>query len=374
MATAPAARRRVIKVGTSLLRGDPERPTAAVIADLAASLNRQQRLGDRLVLVTSGAVGLGCEVLGLARRPTELEALQAAAAVGQGRLMALYQDAFAVRGLPVAQVLLTRGDLASRRRYQRACRTLEQLLAWGVVPVVNENDTLATDELRFGDNDTLSALVAVAVGADELILLTDVDSLYSGDPRTDSAARAIPEVRDLAELERLSGVASGGGQWGTGGMTTKLRAARIATSSGIGVRLADGRDPAVLEALFAGERVGTVFQPSGTPLSDRKRWLAHALLPKGALRIDAGAEAALLQRGASLLAVGLQAVEGEFHRGEPVRILSSQGRELGRGLCNLSSTELTGILGLDSGEARRRLGELREAVVHRDQLVILPGA
>lgn len=374
MAASPAGTRRVIKVGTSLLRGSPERPTAAVIADLAASLNRQQRRGDRLVLVTSGAVGLGCEVLGLAKRPTELEALQAAAAVGQGRLMALYQDAFAVRGLSVAQVLLTRGDLASRRRYQRACRTLEQLLAWGVVPVVNENDTLATDELRFGDNDTLSALVAVAVGADELILLTDVDSLYSGDPRTDAEARAIPEVRDLAELERLSGVASGGGQWGTGGMTTKLRAARIATSSGIRVRLADGRDPAVLEALFAGERVGTVFQPSASPLPDRKRWLAHALLPKGALRIDAGAEAALLQRGASLLAVGIQAVEGAFGRGEPVRILTSQGRELGRGLCSLSSLELADLLAFEGAERRRRLAAVGDAVVHRDQLVLLPGA
>ncbi|MFM7311739.1 MAG: glutamate 5-kinase [Cyanobium sp.] len=374
MAAAPATMRRVIKVGTSLLRGDPQRPTAAVIADLAASMNRQQRLGERLVLVTSGAVGLGCEVLGLRKRPTELEALQAAAAVGQGRLMALYQDAFAVRGLSVAQVLLTRGDLASRRRYQRACRTLEQLLAWGVVPVVNENDTLATDELRFGDNDTLSALVAVAVGADELILLTDVDSLYSGDPRTDAEARAIPEVRDLDELERLSSVASGGGQWGTGGMTTKLRAARIATSSGIRVRLADGRDPAVLEAVFAGERVGTVFQPSSSPLSDRKRWLAHALLPKGALRIDPGAEAALLQRGASLLAVGIQGVEGAFSRGEPVRILSSEGRELGRGLCTLSSDEVAVLLGLGPDERRRCDGEGRDAVVHRDHLVLLPGA
>ena len=374
MDASPVGTRRVIKVGTSLLRGSPERPTAAVIADLAASLNRQQRRGERMVLVTSGAVGLGCEVLALERRPSELEALQAAAAVGQGRLMALYQDAFAVRGLAVAQVLLTRGDLASRRRYQRACRTLEQLLAWGVVPVVNENDTLATDELRFGDNDTLSALVAVAVGADELILLTDVDSLYSGDPRTDAEARAIPEVRDLAELERLSSVASGGGQWGTGGMTTKLRAARIATSSGIRVRLADGRDPAVLEALFAGERVGTLFQPSASPLPDRKRWLAHALLPKGALHIDAGAEAALLQRGASLLAVGIQAAEGSFSRGEPVRILSPEGRELGRGLCSLSSDELEGLLAHESEERRRRLAAVRDAVVHRDQLVLLPGA
>ena len=358
-ASAGGGLRRVIKVGTSLLRGSPERPTAAVIADLAASFGRQQRRGDRLALVTSGAVGLGCEALRFSRRPTEVVALQAAAAVGQGRLMGLYQEAFAVRGLAVAQVLLTRSDLASRRRYQNACRTLEQLLAWGVLPVVNENDTLATDELRFGDNDTLSALVAVAIGADELVLLTDVDSLYSGDPRSDAEARPIEEVASLAELDNLQSVASGGGQWGTGGMTTKLTAARIATSSGIRVRLADGRDPAVLDALLAGERVGTLFQPSPTPLPDRKGWLAHALLPKGSLQLDTGAERALTQQGASLLAVGVQAVVGDFERREAVRLLASDGRELGRGLASLSSTELRELMGSSGVE-----------VVHRDQLVL----
>jgi glutamate 5-kinase len=351
--------RRVVKVGTSLLRGTPERPTTAVIADLAASLNRAHRRGEAIALVTSGAVGLGCAALAMAGRPTEVEALQAAAAVGQGRLMALYQDAFAVRGLKVAQVLVTRGDLASRRRYQNACRTLEQLLAWGVVPVVNENDTLATDELRFGDNDTLSALVAVAVGADELILLTDVDRLYSGDPRRDATAQPIEEVRDLHELERLSHVARGGGQWGTGGMTTKLAAARIATSSGIRVRLADGRDPAVLDALLAGERVGTVFQASTTPLPDRKRWLAHALLPRGSVRLDPGAERALVRHGASLLAVGVQGVDGDFGPREAVRLLSSDGRELGRGLATLGSEEL-----------RRLMGQAGVEVVHRDQMAL----
>ena len=359
MTTPSHSMRRVIKVGTSLLRGSAGRPTAAVIADLAASLSYQRRQGETIALVTSGAVGLGCEALDLGQRPSEVVALQAAAAVGQGRLMALYQDAFAVRGLAVAQVLLTRGDLASRRRYQNACRTLEQLLDWGVVPVVNENDTLATDELRFGDNDTLSALVAVAIGADELVLLTDVDSLYSGDPRSDAEARPIEEVANLAELDSLQSVATGGGQWGTGGMTTKLIAARIATSSGIRVRLADGRDPAVLDALLAGERVGTLFQPSPTPLPDRKGWLAHALLPKGSLQLDAGAERALTQQGASLLAVGVQAVVGDFERREAVRLLASDGRELGRGLASLSSTELRELMGSSGVE-----------VVHRDQLVL----
>ena len=362
--------RRVIKVGTSLLRGLEGRSTAAVVADLAASLSGLWQRGEPVALVTSGAVGLGCQALGLLERPRELEALQAAAAVGQGRLMGLYDQSFASHGRSVAQVLLTRGDLASRRRYQNACRTLDQLLTWGVTPVVNENDTLATDELRFGDNDTLSALVAVAIGADELVLLTDVDALYSGDPRSDAEAGPIAEVTSLVELEQLSSAASGGGRWGTGGMTTKLAAARIATASGIRVRLADGRDPAVLEALLAGEPVGTLFHPSPQPLADRKGWLAHALLPKGSLTIDAGAERALLERGASLLAVGIRAIEGTFSRRDAVRLLSLDGRELGRGLTALGSEELTQVLGQSSEAVRQRLGAVGDAVVHRDQLVL----
>ncbi len=362
--------RRVIKVGTSLLRGQSDRSTSAVIMDLAASLARAQRAGERIALVTSGAVGLGCTALGLTARPPDLASLQAAAAVGQGRLMALYQEAFGVRGLTVAQVLLTRADLASRRNYRRACLTLEQLLAWNVVPIVNENDTVATEELRFGDNDTLSALVAVAIGADELVLLTDVDRLYSADPRTDAEAVPIAEVHDPTHLEQLQEGAGGGGQWGTGGMTTKLTAARIATASGIRVRLADGRDPAVLEALLAGASVGTVFHPSATPLPDRKGWLAHALVPCGTLVLDAGAEHALRHQGASLLAVGVTAVEGAFERLAPVRLTASDGREIGRGLCRLSSEEVRAILGLGREAIRQRLGDDGGAIVHRDHLVL----
>jgi glutamate 5-kinase len=352
--------RRVIKVGTSLLRGTPERGTDAVIGDLAASLSGLWRRQEPVVLVTSGAVGLGCHALGHGQRPSELEALQAAAAVGQGRLMTLYDQAFARHGRCVAQVLLTRSDLGSRQRYQNACRTLEQLLDWGVTPVINENDTLATEELRFGDNDTLSALVAVAVGADELVLLTDIDSLYSGDPRSDAEARPIPVVNSLEELEALSGAAKGGGRWGTGGMTTKLAAARIATASGIQVRLADGRDPQVLEQLLAGDAVGTLFRASDTPLSNRKGWLAHALVPKGSITVDAGAEQALLRQGASLLAAGVHALEGDFARHDPVRVLSLDGRELARGLS-----------AMDSGELQQCKGQ-RGLVVHRDQLVLIP--
>ena len=351
--------RRVIKVGTSVLRGSGSRGTEQVIGDLATSLCGLWQRQEPVVLVTSGAVGLGCQALRLGERPTELEGLQASAAVGQGRLMTLYDQAFAARGRCVAQVLLTRADLASRRRYQNACRTLEQLLSWGVTPVINENDTLATDELRFGDNDTLSALAAVAIQADELVLLTDIDSLYSGDPRSDAGAKPIPEVKSLAEIEALAGVAKGGGRWGTGGMTTKLSAARIATASGIQVRLADGRDPAVLEAVLAGEQLGTLFRPSETPLSSRKGWLAHALLPKGSLTVDAGAERALLEQGASLLAVGVRSVEGSFGRREAVRVVSQDGRELARGLSALASDELEG----DQGQGG--------VVIHRDYLVVI---
>ncbi|MFM7653263.1 MAG: glutamate 5-kinase [Vulcanococcus sp.] len=354
--------RRVIKVGTSLLRGQEGRSTEQVIGDLAASLCGLWQRREPVVLVTSGAVGLGCHALGHATRPSEVEALQAAAAVGQGRLMTLYDQAFARHGRCVAQVLLTRGDLASRRRYQSACRTLEQLLAWGVTPVINENDTLATEELRFGDNDTLSALVAVAVEADELVLLTDIDSLYSGDPRSDSSATPIRVVDGPAELETLAGVAKGGGRWGTGGMTTKLTAARIATLSGVQVRLADGRDPTVLEALLAGESPGTLFRACSRPLSNRKGWLAHAVLPKGSVRVDAGAEQALLARGASLLAAGVRQVDGSFEARDPVRVLSIDGRELARGLAALSSADL-----------HQRLGQ-RGLVVHRDHLVLTANA
>ena len=352
------AMRRVIKVGTSLLRGGEGRSTEQVIADLAASLCGLWERDEPVALVTSGAVGLGCGALGHRQRPSELVALQAAAAVGQGRLMTLYDQAFARHGRCVAQVLLTRGDLASRRRYQNACRTLEQLLAWGVTPVINENDTLATDELRFGDNDTLSALVADAVSADELVLLTDIDSLYSGDPRTDPKAQPIAVVHNAAELEALSGAAKGGGRWGTGGMTTKLAAARIATASGIAMRLADGRDPAVLEALLAGEARGTLFRPSARPLSGRKGWLAHALLPKGSITVDHGAEQALVSRGASLLAAGVRQVRGSFEARDPVQVLSCDGRELARGLVAISSVDL-----------QQRLGQ-RGLVVHRDHLVL----
>ena len=337
----------VVKVGTSLLRAGDE-----FLQALAANLSAERQRGTRLVLVTSGAVGLGCNELGLAQRPQLVEELQAAAAIGQGQLMARYDAVFRPHGQTVAQVLLTRGDLASRRRFIKASRTLLQLLDWDVLPIINENDTLATEELRFGDTATLSALVAVAIGANELLLLTDVDRLYSADPKANANARPIREVRDLDELNALDSAAGDGGRWGTGGMTTKLAAARIATASGIQVRLGNGRNPAVVRELLGGGDHGTRFLPSSEPIPDRKGWLAHALVPEADVVIDAGAEKALIEQGGSLLAVGVSSIEGSFEAQQPVRICNSSGQELARGLSRCSSDQVQGV------------------VVHRDQMVI----
>jgi len=350
----------VVKLGTSLLRGD----TAAVIEGYGAAIAAAMERGDQVVLVTSGAVGLGCQRLQLPRRPDTVVALQAAAAIGQGHLMALYERALSRHGRSVAQVLLTRSDLADRRRYQNASNTLRQLLGWGVLPVINENDAISPAELRFGDNDTLSALVAAAVDADQLILLTDVDRLYSADPRTVADARPISDVHHPRELEALEAGAGDGGRWGRGGMTTKLAAARIATASGITVHLADGRDPSRLDQLLRGDRGGTVFHPHPEPLGNRRSWLAHVLQAQGTLRLDHGACEALLERGASLLQVGITAVEGEFGASQAVNLVDPDGRLLGRGLCSQASAALRQGLGA-AAEARHSA-----VVVHRDALVL----
>ena len=350
----------VVKIGTSLLRGE----TAATIEGYARCFAAAMARGDQVVLVTSGAVGLGCQKLAMSSRPDTVVALQAAAAIGQGVLMALYERAMARHGCSVAQVLLTRSDLADRRRYQNASGTLRQLLSWGVLPVINENDALSTAELRFGDNDTLSALVAAAVEAQQLILLTDVDRLYSSDPRVDADAEPISDVRHPRDLDQLEQGAGDGGRWGTGGMTTKLAAARIATASGITVQLADGRNPSRLEALLQGERGGTVFHPHPEPLGNRRSWLAHVLRPEGELQLDAGACDALQHRGASLLLVGVTAVRGDFAANQPVQLLDPQGQDVGRGLCSMDSDQLRAAMNDPSA------GESSPVVVHRDGLVL----
>lgn len=361
----------VVKVGTSILRGDDQRDTETVIAELARVLSRCCQQGRPLVLVSSGAVGLGSRRLGDTQRPRELLQQQVAAAVGQGLLMASYDKAFGVHDQLVAQVLLTRGDFVSRQRYRNATATLRGLLARRVLPVVNENDALATDELRFGDNDTMAARVAVAVEAERLILLTDVDRLYSADPRRDLQASPIDAVRNRAELLRLAQAAEPGGQWGTGGMTTKLEAARIATASGITVDLADGRTVAVLEGLLQGGNAGTRFQADALPIPIRKRWLAHGVLPQGSLHLDQGAVKAIEEQGASLLAAGITAVEGSFGPHEAVRLCGPDGEEMARGISRHSSEVVHRIQGLSRNQVTPLLGQPGAAcVVHRDSLVL----
>lgn len=360
---------RVVKVGTSLLRGQPGQTTADVIARLAAALATSLDRGDKVLLVSSGAVGLGCRRLELDQRPDSVVALQAAAAVGQGHLMALYEKAMGQQGYAVAQVLLTRSELADRRSYQSASATLHQLLDWNVLPIVNENDTVSAAELRFGDNDTLSALLAAAVGADDLILLTDVDQLYSADPRLDGSAKPISDVHHPAQLAALEKGAGDGGRWGTGGMTTKLAAARIATASGITVHLADGRQAGVLHQLLEGGRGGTVFHPHPEPLGNRKSWLAHALQPQGSLHLDQGACEALQQRGASLLLVGIRKIEGDFAANQPVRLLDPTGTEIARGLSSISSDRLERAV-LDGSSRSPDSSAGSPVVINRDVLVM----
>ena len=359
---------RVVKVGTSLLRQRQDASTADAIAYLSSSLAESMGRGDRVVLVSSGAVGLGCQRLGMTQRPLSLPGLQAAASVGQGYLMSLYEKEFSRHSIAVAQVLLTRSDLADRLNYHNASATLNQLLEWGVLPVVNENDAVSSDELKFGDNDTLSALVAAAVRADELILLTDVDSLYSADPRSDINATPIKDVHGHSEIGDLEEGAGSAGRWGTGGMATKLAAARIATHSGIKVHLGDGRTSEALREILEGGRGGTVFHPHPQPLGDRKGWLAHALKPSGTLRIDQGASRALQNKGASLLLVGITDVEGQFETNQAVLLIDEQGVEVARGLATMSSEKLADLLALPSTDLTGTGGS--PVVVHRDAMVV----
>ncbi|BAY13882.1 glutamate 5-kinase [Calothrix sp. NIES-2098] len=363
----------VVKIGTSSLT-QPETGQLALstIATLAETLSDLKRQGHRVILVSSGAVGVGCARLGLTERPKAIALKQAVAAVGQGRLMRVYDDLFTTLQQPIAQVLLTRSDLVQRSRYLNIYNTFRELLGLGVIPVVNENDTVAVDELKFGDNDTLSALVASLVEADWLFLLTDVDRLYSADPRSVPDAQPIAlvsSIKELAELQIQTG--SQGSQWGTGGMVTKISAARIAIAAGVRTVITQGRFPRNIEKIIAGEPLGTHFEPQPEPTSARKRWIAYGLIPAGKLYLDAGAIAAISQAGKSLLAAGIKAVEGEFDTQEAVQLCDSNGNEIARGLVNYNSEELQKIRGYHSREIPQILGYAgAETVVHRDNLVL----
>ncbi len=354
----------VIKIGTSLLRGSKERPTSKAIDGLCKSIANAQKKGDQLVLVSSGAVGLGCIQLSLKDRPKDLISLQATAAVGQVHLMSLYQKALENLDIKIAQVLITRTDLESRSSYTNASNTLKQLIKWKIIPIINENDTISQEELLYGDNDTLSSLVALAVGANDLILLTDVDRLYSANPRLNKDAIPIKDIHHPSEINIFSTDDSGNSEWGTGGIKTKLAAAQIATNSGIKVHLADGRNPKTLEEILNGSRGGTVFHPNPTPLESRKSWLAHALRPVADIQLDDGACYALKHSGASLLLVGITKVKGEFEKNQAVKLTNKEGKELARGISSLSSNQIL------NGISSKMNGERSPVVIHRDVLVL----
>jgi len=356
-----AARRVVVKVGSSSIVTPAGGLDAERVRALVTVLADQRDGGREVVLVSSGAIAAGLGPLGLTRRPRDLPTLQAAASVGQGQLVACYAAAFGARGRTVAQVLLTADDVTRRAHYRNARTTLERLLELGVVPVVNENDAVATEEIRLGDNDRLGSLVAHLVSADLLVLLSDVDGLYDADPRR-PGARLVQEVRGEADLAGVTTAGRGTGI-GTGGMATKVAAAIAAAGAGVTVVVTDAPSAG---AALGGEPVGTVFHPTGDRISSRLLWLAHATVSRGALRLDPGAVAAVVGRRLSLLPAGVVAAEGEFAAGDPVDLVDdASGRVVARGLVAYDAAELPRML----GRSTRDLGS--GELVHRDDLVLL---
>jgi len=362
------AQRVVVKVGSSSLTKAGGGLDADRIDVLVRHISARVARGHQVVLVSSGAIASGLPSLGLTRRPRDLATQQAAASVGQGLLLAHYSAAFAEHGLTVGQVLVTADDVIRRAHYRNAQRTLFRLLDLGVVPIVNENDTVATDEIRFGDNDRLAALVAHVVQADALILLSDVDGLYDGPPSS-SGSHLIPDVRHAGDLEgiRIGGVGSAG--VGLGGMSTKVEAAGIATSAGVPVLLTSA---ALVDRALGDAEVGTVFHPTGQRTSTRLLWLEHATAPQGRLRLDAGAVKAVVKDRKSLLPAGITHVEGAFNAGDPVELLDENGNTVARGLVNFDAKELPGLLGRSTRDLARELGpEYEREVVHRDDIVVM---
>lgn len=362
----------VVKLGTRVLSGSTLGLDAEAIRGLAKQIATLMAQGVQTVLVSSGAVMAGMERLGRDERLRSIPLKQAAAAIGQSALVATYEEAFAPFGIKVAQILLTREDVQNRVRYLNARNTLFTLLGLGVLPVVNENDTVAVDEIKFGDNDILSALVASLINADLLVMLTDQEGLYTADPRTDPGAQLIPELFNPFPVDTF---------WagpsrtlvGIGGMASKVEAARLATASHIPTMVANGLKPDILLRLFSGESLGTLFLPQeAIRMGSRKRWLAFATRPRGGVQVDAGATRALIHEGRSLLPSGIQGTVKSFQVGDVVSILGAEGEEFARGLVNYSAEEVERIKGRKSSEIERVLGyKHSDEVIHRDNLVIL---
>ena len=368
---ATEAGRLVVKVGSSLVTNEGQGLDHAALARWAEQIAELRQRKKDVVLVSSGAVAEGMQRLGWKRRPSALHELQAAAAVGQMGLVEAYESCFRKHGLRTAQVLLTHEDLADRKRYLNARSTLRTLLNLGVVPVINENDTVATDEIRFGDNDTLAALVTNLIEADLLVILTDQPGLYTRDPRRNADATLVSEARaGDTSLEKMAGGV--GSHVGSGGMLTKVLAAKRAARSGAATIIASGREPNVLVRLASGEAIGTQLLAEKMTLAARKQWMADHLQVRGKLKLDDGAVLALRTEGKSLLPIGVLDATGEFERGEVVSCLDSQGHEIARGLVNYSSAETHKILKSPSQEIETRLGYVDEPeLIHRDNLVLL---
>ncbi|MGH8460780.1 MAG: glutamate 5-kinase [Stenotrophobium sp.] len=364
------SRRWVIKVGSSLVTARGAGLDHTAIADWCTQIAALRAAGKQVVLVSSGAVAEGMARLGMKKRPDAIHELQAAAAVGQMGLVRAYEDAFKDHGVRAAQILLTHEDVAHRGRYLNARGTFNTLLQLGVVPVVNENDTVATDEIRLGDNDTLGALTVNLIEGDLLVILTDQEGLYEADPRLNPEAKLISEAH-LSD-SRLAGMAGDSkGELGRGGMRTKLSAAHTAARSGAATIIVHGRKPDALLRVAQGEDIGTLLLPADAPMAARKRWIAGQMQLRGRLHLDDGAVKVLRAQGKSLLPVGVKHVEGEFDRGDLVACLAPDGREVARGLVNYSVADARKILGVKSSDLASRLGYPGDAeLIHRDNLVV----
>ena len=363
------ARRVVVKVGSNVLTEDHGLNLKA-IRSISRQICRLIDGGIEIILVSSGAMASGIRKVGLNKRPDEIPKRQAIAAVGQAGLIMEYEKAFARYHKKVAQILLTGDDLNNRQRYLNARNTLCMLLSWQVVPIINENDTVMTEEIQFGDNDNLAAMITLLMDADILVNLTDIDGLYTRDPRTSPDADFIPLVSTIGEdIKKIAGDIPGA--LGTGGMLSKINAAKKVTAAGIPMVIANGGRPDVLKKLFSGKNVGTFFTPKKKKLKSRKCWIAFTLKPKGVIRIDDGAAEAILNRGKSLLPSGIVGVEGEFSVGAPVEFRKTDDETLGTGLVNYSSTDIRKIMGLKSSQIKNRLGHKPyDDVIHRDNLAV----
>jgi glutamate 5-kinase len=364
------ARRVVLKVGSAVLTaadGLNQVLIQRLVGEIAALRDQRQ-----FIIVSSGAIAAGLRKLGLAERPTGMPQQQAVAAAGQSILMYTYEEAFAAHGLKVAQILLTHEDLESRKRFLNARNTLGNLVEWGVVPIINENDTVATDELKFGDNDNLAALICNLVDADLLLILTDIDGLYERDPRQDPEARLIHAIEtNDPVLQKAPGRRAG--TLGRGGMVTKMQAVKKAAAAGMATIIANGQTPGILQAVFEGRDVGTLFVPQTQKLKSRQYWLAYNVTPKGAVLVDAGAWKALVRHKKSLLPAGIVEVFGAFRKGAPVHLVDPEGRPFAMGLTNYSARDINRIKGRQSQEIAQSLGHKDyDEVIHRDNLVIFP--